>query len=249
MTRSKLFRWLAGVAIALTVNGAAAQPGGPPELRLMLYFWIAGFEGTVGAADAGGGVDAEFDSLFDNLELSGYMLNADWRKGRWSVFGDWSHFKVSSNAPSPFGALYAGVDAEIKGNVVQAALGYRVIGDFDAGVDAFAGLRYYDLEAVMTLQPAALAGRNLTGTDRWADGIVGARWQGRLNRRWTLSVYGDVGAGGSNQTWQAAATASYEFTWGAVTGGWRHLDVDHDSSGMKLDAALSGPFLGAMLRF
>jgi hypothetical protein len=242
-------RFLLGIMCLVLTGGAAAQTGGSSELRATLYFWIAGFEGTVGAADAGGRVHADFDGLLDNLELSGYMLNADWRKGRWSVFGDWSHFKVSSEAPSPFGALYAAVDAEIKGNVVQAALGYRVIGDFDAGVDAFAGLRYYDLEAAMTLQPAVLVGRNLAGTDQWADGIVGARWQGRLNRSWAFSVYGDVGAGGSNRTWQAVATASYDFTWGAVTGGWRHLDVDYDSSGMKLDAALSGPFLGATLRF
>ena len=215
----------------------------------MLYFWIAGFEGTVGAADAGGRVDAEFSSLLENLELSGIMLYADWRKDRWSVFGDWSHFKVSSDAPSPLGSLYAGVDAEIKGNVAQAALGYRVLGDFRSGVDAVAGLRFYDLEARMTLQPAALATRNLNGADQWVDGVVGARWRGRAGHHWTFSAYGDVGAGGSNRTWQAAAVVNYEFSWGAVAGGWRHLDVDYESGGLKLDAALSGPFLGAMLRF
>ena len=249
MTRSKLVKWLAAVAIALTASGAAAQPGGSPELRLTLYFWIAGFEGTVGAADGGGRVDTEFSGLLDNLELGGYMLNADWRKERWSVFGDWSHFKVSSDAPSPFGSLYSGVDAEIKGNVVQGALGYRVLGDFDSGVDAIAGLRFYDLEARMTLQPAALATRNLNGADQWVDGVVGARWRGRMGQHWTYSVYGDVGAGGSDRTWQAAVAASYEFTWGAVVGGWRHLYVDYASGGLRLDAALSGPFVGATLRF
>jgi hypothetical protein len=141
------------------------------------------------------------------------------------------------------------VDAEIKGNVVQAALGYRVFGDFDSGVDAFAGLRYYDLEARMNLQPAQLATRALSGSDQWVDGVVGARWRGRLGRDWTLSAYGDVGAGGSDRTWQAAATVSYAFSWGDVIGGWRHLYVDYENNGLKLDAALSGPFLGASLRF
>jgi hypothetical protein len=246
---SRLARLLLGLACLATACGAAAQSSEPSELRLTLYFWIAGFEGTVGAADGGGRVDADFSGLLDNLELGGFMLHADWRMDRWTLFGDWSHFKVSSEAPSPFGAAYAGVDAEIKGNVAQAALGYRVLGSFDSGVDAFAGLRFYDLEARMTLQPGALAARNLSGSDQWVDGIIGARWRGRPSRDWTLSVYGDIGAGGSDRTWQAAATVSYEFSWGAVTGGWRHLYVDYETSGLKLDAALSGPFVGATLRF
>ena len=244
-----LTRLLLGVACLAAASGAAAQSGDSSELRLTLYFWIPGFEGTVGAADAGGRVDADFSGLLDHLELGGYMLHADWRRDRWTLFGDWSHFKVSSEAPSPLGAAYAGVDAEIKGNVVQAAMGYRVLGSFDSGVDAFVGLRFYDLEARMALQPAALPARNLAGADQWVDGIIGARWRGRLGQHWTASVYGDLGAGGSNRSWQAAATVNYEFTWGALVGGWRHLDVDFDSSGMKLDAALSGPFLGATLRF
>jgi hypothetical protein len=249
MTRGSFVSWLAAAAFALTANGAVAQPGSPSELRLMLYGWIAGFEGTVGAADSGGRVDADFSSLLDNLELSGIMLYADWRRDRWSVFGDWSHFKVESTAPSPLGALYAGVDAEIKGNVVQAAVGYRIAGDNHSGVDAFAGLRYYDLEAQLTLQPGQLGARNLTGSDQWADGIIGARWRGRVGRHWTLSAYGDVGTGGSDLSWQAVAAVNYEFSWGAIAAGWRHLDVDYDSGGLKLDCALSGPFLGAALRF
>jgi hypothetical protein len=42
---------------------------------------------------------------------------------------------------------------------------------------------------------------------------------------------------------------NYEFSWGAVAAGWRHLYVDYDCGSLKLDAALSGPFLGAALRF
>jgi hypothetical protein len=242
-------RLLLGIACLAAAGGAAAQSSSPSEVRLMLYGWIAGFEGTVGAADSGGRVDADFSGLLDNLELSGFMLYADWRRDRWSIFGDWSHFKVESTAPSPLGALYAGVDAEIKGNVVQAAVGYRIAGDDNSGVDAFAGLRYYDLEARMTLQPAQAVARILSGSDQWVDGLIGARWRGRVGRHWTLSAYGDVGAGGSDQSWQAVAAVNYEFSWGAVAAGWRHLVVDYYSGSLKLDAALSGPFLGAVLRF
>jgi hypothetical protein len=50
MTRSRLLPRLCGIAYLVTACSAAAQSGGASELRLTLYFWNAGFEGTVGAA-------------------------------------------------------------------------------------------------------------------------------------------------------------------------------------------------------
>jgi hypothetical protein len=49
MTRIRFLSLLAGAATALATTGVIAQSGSPPETRVMLYFWIAGFEGTVGA--------------------------------------------------------------------------------------------------------------------------------------------------------------------------------------------------------
>ena len=240
---------LFGTAFVVCATGAAAQSGGASELRLTLYFWIAGIEGTIGASDSGGQVDSEFSSLLDNIEPRGYMLHADWRKDRWTAFGDWSHFNVTSSAPSPFGALYAGTDVRIKGGIGQVAGGYQIVGDTDSGVDAFTGLRYYNIEAEMNLQPGQAVARNLNSSSQWVDGIVGARWRGRLNRQWAFSVYGDVGGGGSKFSGQAVATANYETTWGALAAGWRYLYVNYDSSGLKLDVALTGPFVGATVRF
>ena len=59
----------------------------------------------------------------------------------------------------------------------------------------------------------------------------------------------DVGAGGSDLSWQLFGGVGYRFGWGSVVGGWRHLHVDIEKSGFKLDGALSGPFLGVSLVF
>lgn len=235
--------------LALLAGAASAQSAKTSEFVLTPYLWNAGFEGTIGATDGGGRIDADFSGLLDNMEVSGMMLHADWRRDRWSLFGDWSYVKVSSEAPSPRGLLYAGANGEIKGNILQAAGGYRVLGDAASGVDVFGGLRYYDIEARLDLLPGVLAARSASGSENWADAIVGARWRGKLSDRWSASLYGDVGAGGSNGTWQALASIGYHFQWGAIIGGWRHLSVDYDRNGLKLDAALSGPFLGASFRF
>jgi hypothetical protein len=241
--------WLAAMALASGACSAADSTGAPAEFRLAPYLWNAGFKGTMGGSDTGGRVEAEFSGLLDSIEASGLMLYADWRKGRWSVFGDWAHVKVSSSAPSPLGALFSGADGEITGNIAQGAVGYRVAGDTASSVEVFGGLRYYDLEARLALRSAAAAGRTVTGSDSWVDAVAGARWQGRFARRWVLSAYGDIAAGGSDLSWQAAATVTYEFSWGSIAGGWRHLVVDYEKDGFKIDAALSGPFIGAVFRF
>jgi hypothetical protein len=238
-----------GAFLLMLSAGAAAQSTTPSEFTLTPYLWSAGFKGTIGASDSTGRVDADFSNLTDNLEIGGFMLHADWRRDRWSVFGDWSTVNVSSSAASPLGLLYAGVDGEIKGNIVQAAVGYRVFGDASSGVDIFGGMRYYDLEARLYLLPSLLPGRSLSGPENWVDAIAGARWKGKFNKRWTATAYGDLGAGGSDSTWQAAATLGYEFQWGSLVAGWRHLAADYDKNGLKIDAALSGPLLGASFRF
>jgi len=176
-----------------------------------LYFWIAGFDGTVGAADAQGSADADFSGLFDNLEFAGYMLHADWRRERWTVFGDWSHFNVTSSAPSPLGALYAGTDARIKGGVGEVAIGYQFLGNADSRADAFAGLRYYNIEAQMTLQPA-LAGargrpRNAAASTRSGTSSASASVPSHAAR--ASAKYGGVRAGSTSVKRSRSSPASW----------------------------------------
>jgi hypothetical protein len=62
-------------------------------------------------------------------------------------------------------------------------------------------------------------------------------------------LYGDLGTGGSDLSWQVMASVGYRCSWGSIVSGWRHLDVDYDSSALKLDLAMTGPFLGVTFRF
>ncbi len=235
------------VAIFSMVPGFAQET----EWRIAPYAWIAGLDGTVGVGDRTGGdrLDGNFGQLSSNMELGGAMLYADWRRGRWSVFGDWTYVKVESNASSPLGLLYGGLDGEVKGHVVQGAAGYEIHSEGGSRVDALAGIRFYDLDGTVALQPGLLAGRRASQRKSWADGVAGLRWQARLSDHWDLGLYGDVGKGGSDFTWQAFASIGYRFSWGSIVGGWRHLYVDYDEDNLRIDAAITGPFLGAMFRF
>ena len=237
----------AGVLVA-GVTGAQTS-----QFAVIPYLWAAGFEGTVGTAggDSGLGdrVSVETGALSENMGLGGAMLSLGWRSARWTAFGDWTYAKVTSDVPSEWGTLYSGVGAEVKGNVGQAFAGYDLLGGGDAHLELFGGVRYYDLEVGLDLLAGTAEGRSLSGESQWTDGVVGVRWTAPFAEHWSAYVLGDVGGGGSNLSWQAIAVASYQFSWGAVLFGWRHLDIDYDDGPFTLDAALSGPLLGLSFRF
>jgi hypothetical protein len=235
--------------LALLSTAAAAQAS---QWRVTPYLWGAGLDGTVGIdgrdSGLGGRVDVDADG-FDNLRLGGAMVHATWRGGRWTAFGDWTYASAKNDAPTPFATLYAGVDVKAKGHVVEAYGGYELTGARDSHFDLFAGVRYYNLEIELGLREAVLPGVLFSRDSDWVDGVVGARWDTRFAGNWEAFASADVGAGGSDLSWQLFGGVGYRFSWGSIVGGWRHLHIDYEKAGFKLDAALTGPFLGASFVF
>ena len=66
----------------------------------------------------------------------------------------------------------------------------------------------------------------------------------------TLMGYIDIGAGGSNLTYQVMAGANWEFAKGYnLKLGYRHLYWDYEKSGAVWDVKTSGPYLGLGIQF
>lgn len=239
------------IAAGLAATCSNAQQN---EFRITPYLWGAGFDGTLGVNGGRGSappgrIDVDTSGLSDSIDLSGAMLHATWRRGPWTAFGDWTYASVKGDTPTPFATLYAGVDAKVKGNIVEAYGGYNFLNSRDAHLDLFGGVRYYDLKIELGLREGVLPGVLLSESSNWVDGVVGVRGDTRLAENWEAFASADVGGGGSNVSWQLFGGIGYRFSWGSVVGGWRHLHVDYDKSGFRLDAALSGPFLGASFQF
>ncbi len=66
-----------------------------------------------------------------------------------------------------------------------------------------------------------------------------------------LTAYGDAGAVSSNNlTWQLLGTVDYQYNdWLAFHAGYRHLHINYDGDVLHTSTALSGPILGATIRF
>jgi len=240
------------VALLLLPHVAAAADA---EVRLEPYLWAAGLTGTVGVPGSGAGpplderVEATFRDLVRNLDIAGGgMVFAEYRRSRWAVFGDWTYVHLTSEAPSQLGLLFSGVGGDLKGNIVQAAVGYA-LREGTPWVELFGGLRYYALDLQLDLHSGLLQARTARASADWADGIAGARYEGLLGDRWIPRLEADIGTGGSRWSWQGVMSLAFRVPWGEFAGGWRYLKVDYDDGDVEADLVLSGPFFGVAFRW
>lgn len=240
-------RILLMLSFAALAAPAVAQQA---QWRVTPYAWLAGFKGDVGLQGDAAGLSGrtDVDPGYD-LKTVGAMLHLDYRSGRVSAFGDWTYANVKGDSPTPLAALYAGTDVKVRGNIVEANVGYDMLATPDAAVDVFGGVRYYDLNVDLGLREGVLPGTVISGSKTWADGIIGVRGTTRFADNWEAIASADIGGGGSDLAWQLYAGIGYRASWGTVLAGWRHLHVNYESSSYKLDGALTGPFIGASFQF
>ena len=80
----------------------------------------------------------------------------------------------------------------------------------------------------------------------WIDPIVAAQIAVPVSGGTTLTLYGDMGAGSSDFTWQASAGVRHRIgsRWELVAA-WRHYAIDYDKGDFLYDVKQSGPVVGA----
>lgn len=81
------------------------------------------------------------------------------------------------------------------------------------------------------------------------DGFAAGRATWPFAQRWSVTVYGDVGAGDSDLTWQASALLGlHSHNWG-LGFGYRVLSYDFEQGSDELDLAFEGLMFGLDFRF
>lgn len=242
-----------------TLQAAERVTGWEPGFTLVPYGWLAGLDGTMGSSsdglDSGGGITfpPRFDvSTDDEWSEIGFMFYGEWRGERWTAFFDSVWANVSQDGDVKLGNLLPSSDAEVTfdGNIYQIGLGYRLFDWERSFVTVYGGGRYYDIEAKLEAKGGVLPNKIETSTTRsWRDAVFGARWTYDIANRWSGTVLADYGFGDSESVWQIFATVGYEFSWGALTGGYRYINLDYETDSYKINLALSGPVLGAAFTF
>jgi hypothetical protein len=164
--------------------------------------------------------------------------------------GSFRHDRRARDRPRPSrGDRIEATFGDLKGHIVQGAVGYRCFGGNAWRVDAFAGARYYILDLGLDFRPGLLDATSTETDAEWVDAVIGVRIQGLLGKYWAPSLLADVGTGGPHRSWQGVASFGYRISWGELSAGWRYLKVKYETSDAKADLALSGPILGILFRF
>jgi hypothetical protein len=134
--------------------------------------------------------------------------------------------------------------------------GYTVLQGDWGNLDAIVGIRYLGFTArtdyklsVMITGPrgngVTFGGTGyLSGTNNIFDGIAGFRGRIRIsNTALFIPYYFDIGAGGSNLTWQIASGLGYQFGSVGVSALYRYLSFQEPSSALVQHLSMGGPML------
>jgi hypothetical protein len=109
------------------------------------------------------------------------------------------------------------------------------------------------VDTEITLGPGTPTARSFDPSGTVVDGMVGVRWIARFGKGWSTSIRGDVGAGGTEFTWNVNTNLAY--AWGkdgryAITGGYRYMDVEfQEEDSVESEMTLSGPAIGFRFSF
>jgi hypothetical protein len=247
----------------LTAAAAVADAAGGPsdwQFAAMIYGWLPSVSGNLNyklPADTGGGsVSVDADKILDALQFT-LMASLEARRGDWSVFTDVIYLDLSDDASKsvtlPRGRFSTVLDAdlELTGWVWTLAGGYTVWRNERSYLDLLAGARLLAIDTDLKLTGTGPfeGGRKVSSSvDLW-DGIVGATGRIALSDRWFVPYYGDIGAGGSDSTWQVAAGVGYAFDWGEAMLLYRHLEYDQGDDELLKDVSFGGGMLGVNFRF
>ncbi len=238
------------MALALiTAPGASIAQDAASQWRYQVtpYVWASGLSGDLtpyrGASTIA--FDKSFRDIMDDVDVALFIAGSA-RRDRLVLAGDLTFSRSSKG-----GVIAPGLNAEgrLKQRSITALAGYSVVQDDRMTVDVLGGIRAWSIAAEVK---AAAIGAQKSGTKDFADPIIALRGTFRVAPKWSVSLYADYGGFGvgSDKTWQAIGAASYALSNDRfLSVGYRHLAVDYQSSGTRVDATMQGPFAGLTFRF
>jgi len=259
---------LLGMTLALATPVSIAAATGTSgdrdawQFEVTPYLFAAGLNGQAGLRGVTADIDMPFSDIWDNLD-SAFMGLFTAQKGRWSYGLEGVYFKItdegSKSVTGPFGRVTVDGALELTTsiNVYQGSVGYRVL-DGTTVVDLIGALRYTqvkaDMNVVLTTTPGIVfpPGNTLSadGSESWTDGVIGVRVLHPIAESVSLLGYADVGAGGSDLTYQLIAGANWEFAQDfTAKAGYRVMDWDYENDGTTWDMQASGMYLGLGFKF
>jgi len=212
------------------------------------YLFACGLEGTVSTGTGPLDVGAEFDDLFDSLDIGGMLaFEARPPDSSWTILADAIYIRLKDKGVTP-GPAGLAVDGTLEETVIELSAAYELV---DRGrLEVLAGVRYCSVNADLVAHLPGGPRASSTNTD-WVDPLVGLRSRLALAREVDLLLRGDLGGFGVGS--DLAGNLAVELDWSIssavqVALGYRYLYLDYDDDS-TFDLSQAGPMLGLGLRF
>lgn len=238
-------RLLAVLGIATVAAPASASDW---DWTVAPYGWAASVSSDLhaGSPPIEGSSEMSFPDIFDKLD-GAFQVHAEGRGDRVGVFADFTYLGLSDSRTGNF----AKTEADLDTRLFEAAWVWIPGGQRDRGFDVFAGVRWIDADLKVGIDPEnpQLPGRVLDVGDSYLDAMLGARYTWAPSDRWRVTARGDISEGQTEGTWNASLMAHYRIWNGAILLGYRHLDVQLESAGVRTDLVISGPVVGYVFAF
>lgn len=237
-----------------TESTLAATSGSPPvgeptsdwHFAVSPYLWFPGAHGTVGARGHEASIHVSPGDLLSHFRF-GLMGLVDTRYKRIVMPVDVIWLRLGANNALPL--TDEAVNAKLTASefILTPKIGYRLVDSQIVKIDALTGFRYWYFGESLRLSTSNTSVK-FSGSQNWADPMVGGRILANLSPKISVSIGGDVGG------WNTGSLLDYQF--GAILGyrikpavvlqaGYRYLAVDYRNGGTTLNVVTAGVLFGA----
>lgn len=231
--------FIASILVSFAPTCQAAEQGW--QWTVTPYLWTSSIDGTVEANGREADVDVDFGDILDNVDF-GFPAHAEATKDGWSwaLSPVYTSLSVDAEAVGQQGGQR---DAEIESatTIIDSFGAYQ----FAPAWEVMAGIRYTRFDTEVEFKGPLVAGKSESDKNVF-DGIAGLRYTHEIGDKWVLQGRADVGAGGSDLTWNGTALLGYRFvSENVLYAGYRALHYDfQDGDTLKFDATIAGPVFG-----
>jgi opacity protein-like surface antigen len=191
------------------------------------YLWGLSMDGTAGVNGIEQDIDLSFSDLLDDLDFA-MSLRFESHKGNWGYFLDGMYVRLEPETSTPAGTI----SQDVKSFIGEVGGIYHI----NPKVEGIYGVRYQKMDVEVDM-PGMTVGDDVD----WADIFAGLRYIPVRTDKWQLWLRGDVGAGDSDSTWNAAIGAAYHINkrW-SLGGAYRILSTDFEEDDFKWDVDYEG---------
>ena len=209
-----------------------------------IYMWGA----SLNTKTTGGQkVTIPFHQILSDLDMT-FMGAFAARKDKWTLANDVVYMSISQKESKDHPEFTSYTDLSLKSWIVTPTVGYAFVDSSDARIEVVGGARYLWMKAGVKIETESQTVFDKAASDKFWDAIIGLRANFKLNEKWFVPAYVDVGWGDSDNTWQGMLGVGYNFSKFSTQLTYRYLSYEFDSP-VLADLVVKGPFLGALFRF